>query len=112
MRSIYAFRSLICIIDIGNIHNGTCRIIIFPRYMRAYKAGAIISDVATHFEPCHGLIRPYIFLFNSLMPIMELWESGVFRSLFALLCGFGLKNDITIENDTVWIHKYSRNTSR
>ncbi len=62
------FRSLICIVNIGNIHKGTCRIIIFPRFIWAYKAGAIISDVAMHFEPCYGLIRPYIFLFNSLMP--------------------------------------------
>ncbi len=65
------FRSLICIVDIGNIHKGTRRIIIFPRFIWAYKAGAIISDVAMHFEPCHGLIRPYIFLFNSLMTIIN-----------------------------------------
>ncbi len=62
------FRRLIFIIGIGNIHKCTCRIIKFPRFIWAYNAGTIISDVAMYFEPCHGLIRPYIFLFNSLVP--------------------------------------------
>ena len=61
------FRGLICIVDVGNIHKGMCRIIVFPRFIWAYKVDAIISSVAMHFEPCHGLIRPYIFLFNLLM---------------------------------------------
>ncbi len=61
------FRHLIFIISIGNIHKCMCRIIKFPCFIWAYNAGTIISDVAMHFEPCHGLIRPYIFLFNSLM---------------------------------------------
>ncbi len=61
------FQSLICIVDIGNIHKGTCRIVIFPCFIWAYKAGTIISDIAMHFEPCHRLIWPCTFLFNSLM---------------------------------------------
>ncbi len=43
------------------------QIVILPRFIWAYKPVAIISDVVMHFEPCQGLIRPYIFLFNSLM---------------------------------------------
>ncbi len=66
------FQSLIFIISIGNIHKCMCRIIILPRYIWAYNAGTIISDVVVHFEPCHRLIRPYIFLFNSLMSHRDL----------------------------------------
>ncbi len=75
------FRSLICIVDIGNIYKGTCRILIFPRYIWAYKAGAVISDVATHFEPCYRLIRPYIYLFNSLMTARQGRMSRVYEYL-------------------------------
>ncbi|PBK81871.1 hypothetical protein ARMGADRAFT_1143824 [Armillaria gallica] len=37
--------------------------------VEAYNASAIISDVAMHFEPCQELIRPYVYLFNSLMEL-------------------------------------------